>query len=205
MKLNNLEFLLMNNPIRAFVQEIHEVRILRAMSSIGNIERALEIGCGNGNGTKLIKKYFAPKFIDAVDLDDKMIAIAQKRNNDISINYQVMDVSLLNFPDKTFDVIFDFGIIHHVPNWKNCISEIKRVLKPDGEVIIEDLSTDTFSTFPGRIWKILLDHPYDKMFSTEQFVDCLKSEGFKIVDFQVFYPLLLFKHFSIVARNGNIL
>jgi trans-aconitate methyltransferase len=76
MKLNKIEFLLMNNPIRALIQETHEVSVLRGMTSIGNIDRALEIGCGNGHGTKLIKRYFGPRRIDAVDLDEKMIEIA---------------------------------------------------------------------------------------------------------------------------------
>lgn len=112
MILNKLEFLLMNNPIRAFIQEAHEVGVLRDMTSIGNIERALEIGCGNGNGTKLIKKYFGPKLIDAVDLDEKMINIAKKKNHDSSICHEVMDASKLSFLNNTFDAIFDFGIIH---------------------------------------------------------------------------------------------
>jgi methylase of polypeptide subunit release factors len=71
MKLNKIEFALMNNPIRAFIQEKHEIAVLRKMFSLANIENALEIGCGNGYGTKLIKKYFRPRRIDAVDLDEK--------------------------------------------------------------------------------------------------------------------------------------
>ena len=129
MKLNKLEFLLMNNPIRTFVQERHEVRVLRDMTSIGHVERALEIGCGNGHGTQLIKKYFGPKRIDAVDLDEKMVEIARRKNDDSSIHYHVMDASRLGFSDSAFDVIFDFGIIHHIPNWRDCISEMNRVLK----------------------------------------------------------------------------
>jgi ubiquinone/menaquinone biosynthesis C-methylase UbiE len=55
-----------------------------------------------------------------------------------------MDASKLDFPDGHFDAVFDFGIIHHIPNWKDCIQELKRVLKPNGEVILEELSIDTF-------------------------------------------------------------
>ncbi len=201
MKLNRLEFLLMNNPIRAFVQEMHEVRVLRAMTSIGNIERALEIGCGNGYGTKLIKKYFSPKRIDAVDLDEKMIDIAKNKNDDSSIRYEVMDASRLSFPDNAFDAIFDFGIIHHIPNWRDCISELNRVLKAGGEAILEELSTDSFNTLPGRLLKGLFDHPYDEMFSTTQFVDALVAGGFALGGFREYYPLRLFKHFSLVARK----
>ncbi len=69
MKLNN------HNPIRGYIQENYELQILRTMTSINNIQTALEIGCGNGNGTKLIKKYFSPRNIIAIDLDEKMIGI----------------------------------------------------------------------------------------------------------------------------------
>jgi len=107
MKLNRIEFMLMNNPLRALIQEKYELNILRKMSSIKNIEIALEIGCGNGNGTKLIKQYFLPKNIIAIDLDERMMNIAQKRNNDTSVTYKVMDASKLDFPDNYFDAVFD--------------------------------------------------------------------------------------------------
>lgn len=203
MKLNKFEFLLMNSPIRALVQEMHEVRILRDLTSMGTIERALEIGCGNGHGTKLIKKYFAPKFIDAIDLDERMIEIAKGRTHDPSIGYYVMDASKLDFPNETFDAIFDFGIIHHIPNWRDCISEMNRVLKPGGEVILEELSTETFNKFPGRLWKKLLDHPYDSMFSEAQFLHDLRAEGFVVAGFRQSYPLMLIKQFSLVAKKQS--
>ena len=80
MKLNKTEFALMNNPIRAFIQEKHEIRVLRRMTPITNIGIALEIGCGNGYGTKLIKAYFCPSRIVAIDLDEKQFQPAGTGN-----------------------------------------------------------------------------------------------------------------------------
>ncbi len=74
-----------------------------------------------------------------LDLDEKMIEIAIRSNDDSSIHYQVMDASRLNFPDNVIDAIFYFGIIHHIPNWRNCISEMNRGLKAGGETILENL------------------------------------------------------------------
>ena len=201
MKLNKTEFALMNNPIRAFIQEKHEIRVLRRMTPITNIGIALEIGCGNGYGTKLIKAYFCPSRIVAIDLDEKMIQLARRKNKDSSIQYHVMDASTLSFTDRTFDAIFDFGIIHHIPNWKDCISEMYRVLKDNGEVILEELSIDTFSTLPGRIWKPLLDHPYNEMFSTDEFLESLAAAGFALQGFAESNPLRLFKYFSLAAKK----
>jgi ubiquinone/menaquinone biosynthesis C-methylase UbiE len=132
-----------------------------------------------------------------------MIDIAKRKNHDSSIRYEVMDASKLSFSSNTFDAIFDFGIIHHIPNWRDCISELNRVLRPGGEAILEELSTDTFQTLPGRIWKVVLDHPYDEMFSRTEFVEVLVTAGFTIGGIRESYPLRLFKHFSLVARKQS--
>ncbi len=200
MKLNKIEFIAMNNPIRAVIQEYYELPILRNMITIDNIDKALEIGCGNGHGSKLIKKYFNPRNILSIDLDEKMIKLAEKKNNDQSISFLQMDASKLNFPDKYFDAIFDFGIIHHIPNWKDCLNELKRVLKVDGKIILEDLSSDSFRTFSGRIMRLLSDHPYVHMYSTVDFLNYMKNIGFEIIDYKVSNPIGLIKFFSLTAK-----
>jgi ubiquinone/menaquinone biosynthesis C-methylase UbiE len=199
MKLNKLEFIAMNNPLRAVIQEKYEMHILKTMTSIKNINAALEIGCGNGNGTKLIKKYYNPKEIIGIDLDDKMIAIAKRKNKDASISYKAMDASKLDFPDMRFDAIFDFGIIHHIPNWKDCILELKRVLKRGGELILEDLSIETFTKDIGNLWRLLSDHPYKSMYTAGEFKDFLIVSGFKILNYKESNPLKLIRHFSLNA------
>jgi len=199
MKLNLFEFLLMNNPIRAYIQEKYELPILMRMLTSSAFDSVLEIGCGNGNGTILIKKYFNPLHITAIDLDEKMIQIARENVHDESTTFKVMDASKLDFPNESFDAIFNFGIIHHIPNWKNCIRELRRVLKDGGKLILEEISIDTFSRFPGGLYKLLLTHPYKQMFSREEFVQHLENVGFKIADFKKYNPFKIIRHFSLVA------
>jgi len=199
MKLNHLEFFLTNNPVRAYIQEKYELPILMNMLTSSAFNSVLEIGCGNGNGTKLIKKYFNPQQITAIDLDEKMIQIARESGQDKSTSFQVMDASELDFPNDSFDAIFDFCIIHHIPDWKNCIGELKRVLKGGGNLVVEEFSIDTFSGFPGWLYKPLLRHPYEQMFSTEDFVRHLEHVGFKIQEFKKSNPFKMMKHFFLVA------
>jgi ubiquinone/menaquinone biosynthesis C-methylase UbiE len=200
MKLNKIEFIAMNNPIRAAVQEHYELPMLKSMITVNSIDEALEIGCGNGHGTKLIKKFFNPRNIIGIDLDGRMIRLAKKRNTDQSISFLVMDAAKLNFPDKYFDAIFDFGMIHHIPNWKDCLKELRRVLKDDGKIILEDLSSDTFKTSLGRIMKLLSGHPYADMYSTVDFLNYMKSIGFEIINYKASNPGGLIKFFSLTAR-----
>jgi ubiquinone/menaquinone biosynthesis C-methylase UbiE len=199
MKLNKLEFAVMNNPFRRLIQEKYELKVLRGMTSINSIENALEIGCGNGSGTEIIKKYFSASSITGVDMDEKMIGIAQKRNKDSTISFKVMDASILDFPDNHFDAVFDFAIIHHIPNWKDCLSELKRVLKPGGELILEDLSLNSFINGTGKLWRRISVHPYENMYTPKEFTYFLQEIGFEIIHYKEAHPLKFVKIFFLNA------
>ena len=67
------------------------------------------------------KEIFSPEKIVATDLDETMIELARKDNDDNRIDFVVMDASRLEFPDNYFDAVFDFGIIHHIPNWQSSL------------------------------------------------------------------------------------
>ena len=190
----------MNNPLRALIQEYIEIKELRKLSQLSVGLKVLEIGCGNGWGTKLIKKYFNPSEIQAIDLDPKMINIAKKRNSDSKIKFSVADATKLPFKENTFDAIFDFGIIHHIPDWKNCLGELKRVLKPGGQLLIEDLSIETFETSFGKIIRKVLAHPYSAMYKRSEFIQHLKSIGLTISNYRLRYPLNSIQYFVLVAR-----
>lgn len=199
MKLNALEMCLVNNPLRGRIQEAFELRALKAMLPADRFDAVLEIGCGNGAGTRLISKHFAPRTLAAIDLDVRMIRLAKDRHRGGSARFQVMDASRLGFADRSFDAVFDFGAIHHVPNWQRCIAELQRVLKPGGKLVLEEFSIDTFSGFPGALWRRLLRHPYDRMFSTRQFVREIGAAGFRIDRFRQINTLGISRHFYLTA------
>lgn len=201
MLLNTVEFLSMNNPLRAFIQNVYELPKLRQMTTLKNNIAVLEVGCGNGTGTKLISKYFNPNHIDAIDLDPRMIEIARERNSNNKIHFQVANATKLPFANNSFDAVFDFGIIHHIPNWKVAIREISRVLKPSGQAIIEDLSKETFGTTLGKFLRSILRHPYEQMYTKHEFLDSLKKEGLKIIGEHSYYPLYTLKYFTVVAEK----
>ncbi len=202
MLMNRFEFISMNNPARGFIQDRIEMQQIRQLVQLEKDKVVLEIGCGNGNGTKLIKKYFKPKKIIAIDLDPQMIKIAKRNNADSSIVFTVGDAAnLVSIPDKSFDAIFDFAIIHHIPNWKDCLNELKRLLKPGGQLILEDLSIETFSTPFGKLMRQVLDHPYSNMFTRKEFTEYLENIGFKIMKNKVHYPLSAIQYFIIIAQK----
>ncbi|NTV23731.1 MAG: class I SAM-dependent methyltransferase [Nanoarchaeota archaeon] len=201
MRLNNLEFVAMNNPLRAVIQDRIEAKRFRQLSTLAPGKKVLEIGCGNGVGARLIKKYFLPASINAIDLDKRMVDIAVRKNKDPSIFFSVGDAAKLTFRKPQFDAVFDFGIIHHIPEWRDCLDELRRVLKPGGELILEELSIESFETCIGKAYRKLLDHPYDRMFTRKEFVSYLSKSGFRVEKEEAHNPLGLLRYFVIVARK----
>jgi len=45
---------------------------------------------------------------------------------------QAMDATAMRFADATFDVVYSFGVLHHIPDAERALAEIHRVLKSDG-------------------------------------------------------------------------
>jgi len=83
----------------------------------------------------------------------------------------------IDAPDATYDAVFDFGIIHHVPDWRGAVSEIARVLKPGGRFYGEEVLR-AFIHHP--LWRRLLEHPMDDRFDAEGFADGLDREGLRV-------------------------
>lgn len=201
MILNKFEFLVINSRLRAYIQDKFELKEVRRLSTLPSGKVVLEIGCGNGIGARLIKEYFSPLKIYAIDLDQRMIDMAKRNTSDDSIIFELGDATKLRYLDEQFDAVFDFGVIHHIPNWEDCIRELKRVLKIGGELIVEDFSIETFETVTGRILRKLTSHPYERMYRRTELFECLKSSGFEIMKEKVYHPLHLIKYFTLIAKR----
>lgn len=54
-----------------------------------------------------------------------------------AIDFHIMDAHELAFPNNSFDVVFGFGILHHL-DYERALDEIKRVLRPGGRMIFNE-------------------------------------------------------------------
>jgi ubiquinone/menaquinone biosynthesis C-methylase UbiE len=107
----------------------------RALSEVGFVQRALHIGCGEGDHDRLIKRY-ANELV-ACDLNAADVEHARTVNRDIpGIEYRVEDATALALPDASFDTVVCMEVIEHVSDSRKLLSEIARVLAPNGRVIL---------------------------------------------------------------------
>ena len=141
MLLNAVEKTLMNNPVRAAVQRHFEARRLLDLGGPVAGGKVLEIGCGRGVGVEIILDLFGARVVDAFDLDPDMVALARARHaaEGDRVRLWVGDAEKIQAGDSSYDAVFDFGIIHHVPAWRNAVREVARVLKPGGRFYAEEV------------------------------------------------------------------
>ena len=181
MRLNRLEFALMNNPLRAAVQRRFEAPRLLRMGGPLRGGSALELGCGRGVGTALILDLFGAERVHAFDLDVRMIRQARRRlaERGDRVGLWVGDATSIAVPDGGYDAVFDFGIIHHVPDWRRALSEVRRVLKPGGRFYAEEALAPAI-----RHSRYLLRHPQHDRFDAGDFGRGLEEAGLEPIESQ---------------------
>lgn len=112
-----------------------KVECLQAFESNQSL-RVLDFGCGDGTTEKFMLQYFPSWKIDAIDVSEKSIAIANQQN--LSVNFSVFDGKRTAYIDEQFDIIFMAGVLHHIEFGlhKVIMEEITRLLKKGGRLYL---------------------------------------------------------------------
>ena len=97
--------------------------------------RVLEIGCGQGAS---FPHYSAAAHIVATDYSKLMLRDAREAARDAKaqITVEQADVQDLPYEDESFDTVVSILVLCSVPDHERTLAEIRRVLKPGGELRI---------------------------------------------------------------------
>jgi ubiquinone/menaquinone biosynthesis C-methylase UbiE len=111
-----------------------------------NISNVLEIGCGIGiTAEHLYNKYNMN--VVGTDVDPEQIMFAKKHQKESKqLKFMELDATILPFENQEFDMVISMFVLHHIGSWDKTLTEISRVLKPNGYFIFYDLAYSRFTT-----------------------------------------------------------
>jgi SAM-dependent methyltransferase len=101
--------------------------IIGDLANRAHIQSILVVGCGQGEDARSLAAHFAGATVDAIDNDDYFTGSRAGR-----IRFFKMDACELTYPDRSFDLVYSFHALEHIPDYRRAISEMRRVLKPGG-------------------------------------------------------------------------
>lgn len=140
----------------------------------------LDVGCGEGTLTLAIGK--SVNRIVGVDLAEDSIANATAKAAEvprINAEFHCQSLETLGFPPASFDKVFSFSVIEHIPNYHEVFEEIHQLLRDDGELII---SVDSFHGFDPAM-RAVHEAAFDvqKYFEKDELRELLERIGFRDV------------------------
>ena len=117
---------------RLFATEVRPFDRIMPLDALAG-KRALEIGCGMGLHTETMVR--AGAIVTAVDLTQTAVEMTTRRLQLKGLTAEVLrgDAEDLRFPDRDFDFVWSWGVIHHTSRTGRVVRQMARVLRPDGE------------------------------------------------------------------------
>ncbi|MDD3626093.1 MAG: class I SAM-dependent methyltransferase [bacterium] len=122
-----------------------------------------------------------------IDLSENIVRRAKNKSIDkgLDLNLFVANLFHLPFSDNTFDYIYSMGTIEHSENYKESFSEMSRVLKNNGRILVgvPNLFDPFFHPLLVKILKLFSIFPFgiEKYFTITELVDIVSKNGFHVI------------------------
>jgi len=150
--------------------------------------KILDQGTGMGQYALTAYKMGFRKIV-GLDFSEKLLRQARiiSKKLGYKINFIKGDIRKMPFKPSTFNIIISAGIIEHVPETETALSELSRVIKKNGYLLIHiPHKVSTFTLVKKiqqflRLWKL----GYEKSFTIFEISELLHKHGFEILDMKI--------------------
>lgn len=137
-------------------------------------KQVLDVASGEGYGTFLLST--VAERVIGVDLSEATVLHARTRYVRRNLRYERASCTALPLDDASVDVVTSFETLEHVSEHEAFLGEIRRVLRPDGLLVISTPDKATYSG-PGTE-----PNPFHvKELSTEEFLRMLRASFAQVV------------------------
>ncbi len=113
----------------------------------------LDVGCGIGGSSRILAKEYEFE-VTGVTISPKQVQRATELTpQGVTAKFQVDDALALSFPDNSFDVVWSIEAGPHMPDKAKYASEMMRVLKPGGILVVADWNQRDDRALPLNFWE----------------------------------------------------
>ena len=174
------------DAVTRFAAPPNEIKQRKA--AIAKVEKQpkyiLDLGCGTGSSTLMLKQAFPEAKVTGLDLSPYMLTMAEYKGQQAGLNIEWQQglAEATSFGDEQFDLISIAFLFHETPVEisQAVLKECYRLLKPEGQVIVLDGNQQRLR---HTNWLIkLFREPYSQAYATGSVDDWLKSAGFDKIE-----------------------
>ncbi len=154
---------------------------LKDWAQIPPTANVLDVACGTGELERLLLREYPQQQIMGVDISEKMLLVAQQKCRTYPhVEFHVTSVNSLPFASSSFDVVISANAFHYFDEPLLALIEIKRVLKPDGKVVILDWCRDYLLCKICDFILKVFDAAHNQCYTQTEFHHWLESANFNI-------------------------
>jgi ubiquinone/menaquinone biosynthesis C-methylase UbiE len=166
-----------------------DLQKLLDMAAITGEEDLLDVATGGGHTANAFAERV--KKVIAVDITPEMLVAAEKfikGNGHKNVEFKIGDAEKLPFPESVFDIVTCRIAPHHFPDVKKFVEEVHRVLRTNGQFLLDDNvvpEADDFDLFYNTIEK-QRDYSHFRAWKKSEWLRMLESAGFEIFEWHRF-------------------
>ncbi len=151
------------------IQDVSALRLISKLDS-DNFSSILDLGCGTGNYTRLLREKFPLAKIKAIDISGEMIEIARKKLQGKQIEFVIKDAEGINSRDS-LDLISSNVSFQWFVNLEKALLDYKRLLKPGGTILFSTFGPLTFYELNNALQELLKE---EKEINSRRFLEKIR-------------------------------
>jgi len=129
-----------------YLEHMHRYHL--AKNFVANKD-VLDIASGEGFGSALLAEKASS--VIGVDISDEAVLHAQAKYKDKNISFKTGSCEAIPLPSSSVDVVVSFETLEHIDAHERFLQEVKRVLRPDGVLIISTPEKHAYTVATGLV------------------------------------------------------
>ncbi|MCD4702601.1 MAG: class I SAM-dependent methyltransferase [Candidatus Aegiribacteria sp.] len=174
------------------------IQNLRVLLDVQKDKVYLDVACGTGNYTSEISKFGGTWH--AFDRSEQMLSEAKFKSG--LVNWHQLDVDNIGFDKGFFDGAICTLAIHHFTDLPSAVSEISRVLKPDGKLVLFTSTPQQMRTYwLCHYFPEMMDKSCKQMPSLESVEAAMSQGGLSVLSTKLFF--ITSEHQDLILYSGK--